>query len=208
MSPLRSAFHELLQRYAVTAHEAQVLCRETVIAYGTDDRHYHTLQHLEDVYASMAEVWTQLDGPDAVLLAIVYHDIVYQATRSDNEERSAELMRARMQLHVGLPAHLVDRAANHILATKDHAQNAAPDTDLFTDADLSILGSHADRYAAYANEVRREFRIYPDLLYRPGRRKVLKHFLDMPQIFKTVYFRERFEEQARINLNAELDGLR
>ena len=203
MSPLRSAFLDMLQRYAVTEHEAQVLWREVVIAYGTDDRHYHTLRHLEDVQASMAEVWSQLDGPDPVLLAIVYHDLVYQATRSDNEEQSAEVMRARM-LQLGLPGQLVERAARHILATKAHAKSTDPDTELFTDADLSILGAPSDRYAAYANEVRREFRIYPDLLYRPGRRKVLKHFLDMPQIFKTPYFRERFEEQARINLNAEL----
>lgn len=44
------------------------------------------------------------------------------------------------------------------------------------------------------------------LLYRPGRRKVLDHFLDLPQRFKTPYFRERFEEQARVNLSAELGG--
>ncbi len=208
MSTLRSAFHDMLYRYAVTAHEAHVLWREVVIAYGTDDRHYHTLQHLEDIQSSMNEVWPQLDDPDAVLLAIVYHDIIFQATCCDNEERSAELMRARLTLHVGLPAPRMDRAANHILATKAHVHNPAPDTDLFTDADLSILGASADRYAAYAHEVRREFQIYPDLFYRPGRRKVLKHFLDMPQIFKTAYFRERFEEQARINLNAELAGFR
>lgn len=207
MSTLRSAFLAMLQRYTVTEHQAQVLWREVVIAYATDERHYHTLQHLEDVHASMAEVSPQLDGPDAVLLAIVYHDMIYQATRSDNEERSAELMCARM-LQVGLPSELVERAARHILATKDHAPNPDADTDLFTDADLSILGASLDRYAAYAKQVRQEFRIYPDLLYRPGRRKVVKHFLDMPQIFKTAYFRERFEEQARINLNAELAGFR
>lgn len=206
MSALATAFHDLLHRHEVTAYGAQVLWQEVVTAYGAANRHYHTLQHLEDVHAGMAEVWSQLDEADAVLLAIVYHDIVYRAHRTDNEERSAELMRERMLLQVDLPMQLVERAARHILATKYHAQNQDPDTDLFTDADLSILGAPVDRYAEYTKQVRREFKIYPDLLYRPGRRKVLKHFLDMPQLFKTPYFRERFEEQARINMHAELSG--
>lgn len=195
MPPLATAFHQMLQRHAVTEQSAQDLWQEVVSAYGAANRHYHTLQHLEDVHAGMAGVWSQLDDADAVLLAIVYHDMVYRADRNDNEERSADLMRERM-LHVGLPAQLVERAARHILATKNHAHNPAPDTDLFTDADLSILGAPAVRYAEYAKQVRREFKNYPDLLYRPGRRKVLKHFLAMPQLFKTPYFRERFEEQA------------
>jgi len=208
MSTLGSAFNDLLQLHGVTAYGIQVLWQEVLTAYGASNRHYHTLQHLEDLHASMAGVWSQLDVPDAVLLALVYHDIVYRAHRTDNEERSAVLMRERMLLHVDLPVHLVERAARHILATKNHVNNEDLDTELFTDADLSILGAPADRYAQYAKQVRREFKIYPDLLYRPGRRKVLKHFLDMPQIFKTPYFRERFEEQARTNLNAELTGFR
>lgn len=204
MSALGSAFHDMLQRYEVTSYGVKVLWQEVLTAYGAADRHYHTLQHLEDIHACMAEVWSQLDGPDAVLLAIIYHDMVYRATRKDNEERSAEWMQERMLLHVDLPTGLVERAARHILATKDHTPNEDRDTDLFTDADLSTLGAPADRYAEYAEQVRREFRIYPDGIYRQGRRKVLKHFLAMPQIFKTPHFRQRYEEQARINLNAEL----
>lgn len=205
MSTLGPAFREMLQRDEVTEHGAQVLWQEVLTAHGAANRHYHTLEHLENIHACMAEVWSQLDEEDAVLLALVYHDIVYKATRKDNEEQSAELMRERM-LRVGLPGPLVERAARHILATKDHVNSQDLDTDLFTDADLSILGAPADRYATYVKQVRTEFKIYPDLLYRPGRRKVLKHFLDMPQIFKTAYFQERYEAQARINLNVELNG--
>lgn len=141
-----------------------------------------------------------------MLLAIVYHDFVYSATHKDNEERSARVMRDRM-VKSGLPAPLIERTAFHILATKQHAPSNDPDTDLFTDADLSILGSSPERYHVYADQVRREYRRFPDLLYKPGRRKVLAHFLAMPRIFKTPYFWARFEEQARVNLNAELGGI-
>jgi predicted metal-dependent HD superfamily phosphohydrolase len=115
-------------------------------------------------------------------------------------------MRERMLVTLGLPEPLVVRAAAHIRATQSHEPSNDPDTNLFTDADLSILGSSHERYKLYTQQVRREYRLYPDLLYIPGRRKVLAHFLAMPHIFKTDHFRERFEEQARINLAAELNG--
>jgi predicted metal-dependent HD superfamily phosphohydrolase len=52
--------------------------------------------------------------------------------------------------------------------------------------------------------VRKEYAIYPDLLYRPGRIKVLKYFLEKPRIYHTPYFWEKYEEQARANMEAEL----
>ncbi len=170
-------------------------------------RHYHTMVHLEDLWAQLTSLQGQLQDPGAVLLAVVYHDFVYKVSRSDNEERSAAVMRERMSLECGLPEALVKRAEVHIHATKRHEAGKDPDTDLFTDADLSILGADEERYQRYAQEVRKEFRVYPDLLYKPGRRKVLQHFLAMERIFKTDHFRDRYEEQARRNLRWELAAL-
>jgi predicted metal-dependent HD superfamily phosphohydrolase len=161
---------------------------------------------LEDLHGKLSAVKASIQDPDAVLLAIAYHDFVYRVSRKDNEERSAEVMRERM-LPLGFPEPMVERAITHIRATQRHEATSDPDTEQFTDADLSILGSSPERYKLYAQQVRKEFRLYPHLLYKPGRRKVLAHFLTMPNIFKTVHFRERFEEQARMNLEAELKGM-
>ena len=49
--------------------------------------------------------------------------------------------------------------------------------------------------------------MYPDMMYKPGRKKLLEHFLAMPHIFKTAFFRERLEVQARENLMRELELL-
>ena len=48
---------------------------------------------------------------------------------------------------------------------------------------------------------------YPDLLYKPGRKKVLQHFLSMERIFKTEQFFSRFEDKARKNLLQEFETL-
>ena len=206
MPGLENDLRELLHRHEVHADHIEELWQEVVKAHSAPGRHYHTLLHLEDLHIQLAEVRTDLQDPDAVLLAIAYHDFTYRVSRKDNEERSAEVMLDRMLVALDLPGSMVLRAAAHIRATQRHEASADPDTDLFTDADLSILGSSRERYKIYTQQVRREFRRYPDLLYKPGRRKVLAHFLAMPQIFKTAHFRDRYEEQARLNLEAELKG--
>jgi predicted metal-dependent HD superfamily phosphohydrolase len=207
MSALKDSFGELLQRHEVLPEVVAMLWQEVVAAHSTSGRHYHTLAHLEDLHEKLSEEKASIEDYDAVLLAIVYHDFIYRVSRKDNEVRSAEVMRERMLGTLGLPGPLVERAALHIRATQRHEATGDRDTDLFIDADLSILGSSPDRYGRYAQQVRREFRLYPDLLYKPGRRKVLAHFLALPHMFKTAQFRERFEVQARINLEAELGGL-
>jgi predicted metal-dependent HD superfamily phosphohydrolase len=101
----------------------------------------------------------------------------------------------------------VERVVGHILATKSHHKSEDNDTNLFTDADLSVLGAPWEAYQEYYRQIRKEYAIYPDLLYKPGRRKVLQHFLDLPAIFKTAAFHTRYEGQARENLFRELETL-
>lgn len=90
------------------------------------------------------------------------------------------------------------------MATKQHAATCDPDTAYFADADLSILGSDRAAYLDYAGRIRREYRSYPDLLYKPGRKKVLKKLLALPAIFQTTWFRNLYEENARENMLHEL----
>jgi len=174
--------------------------------YSHRSRRYHTLAHLEKMAGELTRVKEQIKDFDAIIFSIVYHDIVYQATKKDNEEQSAELARKRLtSLSYSVPA--VERVVGHILATKSHHKSEDNDTNLFTDADLSVLGASWEGYQEYCQQIRKEYAIYPDLLYKPGRRKVLQHFLALPAIFKTEAFHRRYEGQARENLIRELETL-
>jgi predicted metal-dependent HD superfamily phosphohydrolase len=62
-------------------------------------------------------------------------------------------------------------------------------------------------YTQYYQAVRKEYAIYPDLIYNPGRKKVLQHFLSMENIFKTTFFIEKFETTAKLNLQREISLL-
>ena len=100
---------------------------------------------------------------------------------------------------------VIESCKNQILATKSHLSNENFDTNYFLDADLSVLGQGWNSYSDYFKNVRKEYSIYPDILYNSGRKKVLKHFLAMEKIFKTDYFFRKFELNARQNLQKELN---
>lgn len=171
-------------------------------------RHYHNFEHLAAMFRHFDEHHTSLQHPENVALAIFFHDAVYKPTRKDNEESSADLARKSLSA-IGLPAEQIATVASFTLATKSHAWHPGdpPDLAWLLDFDLSILGTDWSTYLRYSQQIRREYRIYPNLLYRPGRRKALTHFLERPEIFHTTYFRQQFEQQARENLTREIKML-
>jgi predicted metal-dependent HD superfamily phosphohydrolase len=54
------------------------------------------------------------------------------------------------------------------------------DGAVLCDADLSVLGSDAQRYRTYAAAVREEYADVPDEMFRPARAHVLASLLDGP----------------------------
>jgi predicted metal-dependent HD superfamily phosphohydrolase len=139
-------------------------------------------------------------------LAVWFHDAVYNPLKSDNEARSAAQALAFLQASALEPARQ-QRVAFLIERTQDHTQpQPLDDFDLlhFLDADLSVLGASEADYWTYARQVRREYRLVPDLLYRPGRRKVLAKMLDAPALYRTPAMHHELDTAARRNLQAEL----
>ena len=98
-----------------------------------------------------------------------------QYTQQNNEQKSAQLAEKRL-LEIGLPDALIEKCKQMILATKDHQKNADDDINYFNDADMAILGSNSGSYQLYIKNIRKEFSYYPDVIYRPGRLKVLQYF--------------------------------
>lgn len=203
---LQDLFLSLAGRYCADAALCCMHFTALQSAYCGKGRHYHTLVHLEALVAELTPFSHLISDWDTLLFTLFYHDAVYNALKSDNEEQSAALAR-RCMTELGTTEAIIARCEAQILATKSHAIANDNDTNLFTDADLAILGQPWDAYCRYAEQVRREYSMYPDLLYRPGRKKVLAHFLSMPRIYKTPQFADRYEAAARANMARELAAL-
>lgn len=174
-------------------------------------RAYHGWSHIEALLALFAEVQDRLYDPKAVLYAILFHDAVYDPTRSDNEERSADLLRA---LDPGLLDEATKaKAVRMVESTKGHALPEGPsheeaaDTAVFLDMDLSILAAEPERFDAYEREVRIEYAHVSDELFRHGRARILRDFLQREQLFLSDWGRQRFEAPARENLRRSLAAL-
>ncbi len=204
---LKKIFTELICQYNKDSQLSDNLWNEIEKAYSGKKRHYHNLSHLETLYYLLSENKHHISDWNTVLFSLFYHDIVYNVVKSNNEQKSAEFADKRLK-EIGFPEEQSMLCHSQILATSNHNVTNNADTNIFTDADLSILGRETIVYETYCEQIRKEYSIFPDFVYVPGRRKVVQHFLAMERIFKTDVFYKRFEEQARVNLYKELLNLK
>jgi predicted metal-dependent HD superfamily phosphohydrolase len=179
--------------------------RELRSAYATPPRAYHHFGHVLEVLGHFERVPRWQDR-DAVALAILFHDAIYVAGRSDNELRSAEL--AARSLAATAHAHLVPRVQTLIRLTARHGSLAPADVDLdaalFLDCDMAILGEPPDRYDAYERAIAEEYAALEPAVYRAGRKRFLEKLLASPTLYLSQHFRSEREAQARTNLRRAL----
>jgi len=202
---LHQNFKNLIQKYNQDNSLQENLWLEIETYYTSKKRYYHTLNHLDNLFQELFPIKDKLEDWETIQFSIFYHDIIYNASRNDNEEKSAILEIERLK-EIGLSENQILKCNHQILMTKSH-EISDNDTNYFTDADLSILGKNWETYEEYYKQIRKEYRIYPDFIYNRGRKKALKQFLEMKRIFKTDYFFEKYEKQARLNLQSELEFL-
>jgi predicted metal-dependent HD superfamily phosphohydrolase/1-acyl-sn-glycerol-3-phosphate acyltransferase len=177
---------------------------ELLDRWSEPQRRHHNAAHLREVLAAiglLADRGLVFDR-DAVDLAAWFHDAVYDIGRDDNEVRSAELARERLT-----SPPLRDEVARLVLLTKTHLP-ADGDVNgaVFSDADLSVLGSDPARYARYAAAVREEYAAVPDDVFARARVRVLTALLE-GSVFHTQAGRELWEDRARSNLTGEIRDL-
>lgn len=190
---LAEIWYELAGRLSL----APDMWRDIVAAYGEPQRHYHTLDHVAAVATDFMLLTTRFEDPDAALLALFFHDIVYNPERSDNEERSADALRA------ALDGEVAERACAHILATKKHEAETS-DAALVVDIDMAILAAPWPVYLRYAENVAREYLpVYGTDAYAAGRCEMFLKPVQNRRIFLTDIFAPR-EATAQQNVRDEL----
>lgn len=201
---LKDKFVNVLLEIGFEASKIDTLWQDLEKAYSGKSRYYHNLTHLEEMIVQYERYQSELTFPVEVLYAIFYHDYVYKATSKENELKSAEFAISILPENTKINAALV---FDMIVATKLHEHNKVEDTNWLIDFDLKILSKEWKEYEVYFKQIRKEYKIYPDLLYNPGRKKALLHFLENEFIYQTETFRTKFEKQARENILKEIAQL-
>ncbi len=203
---LRKRWHALWTHLDIPPDRAPTL-DPLVTAYDEPQRAYHNLRHIIQCLHELDGMRGSCDSPDAVELAIWYHDAVYDPTRQDNEERSAELAVDAMK-SARLPDGLCERVVDLILVTKHAAAPTTQDAKVLIDIDLSVLGQEPEVFDEYERGIRREYGYVDENAFREGRAAILEKFLARPTIFSTPQMRDRYEEPARRNLARSIARLR
>jgi predicted metal-dependent HD superfamily phosphohydrolase len=195
---------------------------QLVQAYGSRERRYHTLVHIQQVLATVEQLKHYARYLEIVELAAWFHDVVYDPQASDNEANSADYAMAAIG-RLGLPEAWLSPVQQLILATGSHLADApatnAPDANYWApdrsrdsdiqvllDADLAILGSPPRQYAAYARAIRQEYAWVSDDRYRQGRSQILQAFLQRPKLYFTPPM-QALAAQAHTNLHTEIQRL-
>ena len=187
------------------------LMRSLKARYDEPQRHYHTWAHIQALLAHFELIKDQLFDPVAVLFALYWHDAIYDPQAPDNEEKSAELLRAETADLID--ADTLEAAAQIIRATKSHqvphglSDSRESDLKLFLDMDLSILATPPDVFAQYDADIRAEYSFVPIDAYKSGRSAVLSGFLERERLYFSDHFYDRWEQLARRNLQSSIADL-
>lgn len=202
---MKDRWNQIWHRLGAPVAPVEIL-QKLLDAYSAGDRYYHNLAHIQDCLAIFDETQSLATQPAAVELAIWFHDAVYNPKRSDNEEKSAAWAKSAIA-QSGLSIDFAEYVSCLILATRHHATAQNQDTQLLLDIDLSILGQQPEIYWLYEENIRKEYSWVPEPLFKQKRIEVLHSFLERSRIYHLDVYRDRFEEQARKNLEQAITRL-
>ena len=203
---LLNRWNATLERCAATV-DPEPYGRALLARWAEPQRRYHSTEHLLAVLDHVDALAEHAEDPDTVRLAAWFHDAVYKPDRSENEQRSAALA-VRALREAGLTEQRIAEVARLVELTTGHDPEPGDrDGEVLCDADLAVLGSPPERYAAYAAAVREEYAFVPEDAFRTGRAAILRQLLALPALYRTPAAHARFDQQARANLAGELTAL-
>lgn len=167
--------------------------------YSESHRRYHTPEHIAHCLQQFDAARCLMDDPNAVELAVWYHDVVYDIGVDDNEALSADLFARHAQ---GVLSAATIAGVRDLIMTTMHLCSlpATSDQAYLVDIDLSSFGLPHSEFLRDSVAVREEFPDIPDQQFYPKQQKFLCALLDREYFCFTAFFRDRHEQQARSNI--------
>ncbi|MEH6822412.1 MAG: cation:proton antiporter [Motiliproteus sp.] len=201
ISPMnKNRFGALCSRCCIehNAADSATLFAELIQRYSEPQRHYHTCAHIEHCLEQFDMAKSQMSSPDAVEMALWFHDAIYQLEVPDNEQQSADLFRARLGDRID--PQFAQQVVELILLTTHQAIPAPGDGQYMVDIDLSSFGLPWQACRRDALAIRAEHPDQPDTTFFAQQNRFLQSLLDRPQIYASEWFRNHYESQARGNI--------
>lgn len=137
-------------------------------------RHFHTEEHLSNLIEDIEHLYQhqKLSEEDrkVLLLTAFYHDVIYDPTRSDNEENSAEFF-----LKEAIAHPRTEQIKSMILDTKGHVASGEL-SSIFCELDLKIVReSNFSRLLRWEKQIFREYQYLDYPVYKKNRLAFLEN---------------------------------
>lgn len=204
---LRRQWDDLMAFYGVNSDQAELVWVDVVKHYEENGRYYHTLRHIQNVLEIIHSLRDHAVDLPAIKLAAWFHDLIYDARRTDNEMQSAVYAGNVLQ-ELGVDAATITKVSSMIRATK-HNRGCPDDVDcqIMLDADLATFASEWELQLEIEQAIRQEYAFVPEADYREGRQIILQNFLKRERIYCTGQMYAEREEIARKNIKRAIDVL-
>ena len=166
-------FHELLTRWHITMSQEEILER-----WSEPHRAYHGPAHLADLLAQInrhVELGThRVPSPgifdtelstrerEILTLAAIFHDIIYNPRRADNEAQSADLFLNSVAMDKDNAD--IQEIATIIRDTKDHVPSTHLST-IFSHMDMDVVRRPYEELLKWEAGIHHEYKHVPSIAY-------------------------------------------
>ena len=197
------------QQFRAILHNHYPAFLECMAEYSMPHRMYHCGKHMTDVLWNLIRLAPEIQVPirDRHILALMFHDVVYDPKSKTNEMDSADWAEKYMQDTKIFAAELIVFVRKAILATIAHNPTADKEINMIIDCDLLGFASPPDLFRLNTDCIRAEYRHLTQEDWVVGREAFLGSWLRRDRIFATDYCQDRWGEKARANIERELNDL-
>lgn len=189
------------------ADNSEANYRRLLAGYQEPHRHYHALGHIQHCLTMFEECKSLVSDPDALELALWFHDVILVSGRRDNEARSAHLY---LELSDGIQRESLRQLVCRLIMATLHNGDQLDDADssYMVDIDLSSFGLPWDDFLQDSMNLRSESPQLGDAEYNLNQTAFQRGLLARPRFYLSDFFFDRFEKQARENLARYFEYLR
>lgn len=165
-------------QYLLNKYKINLDIKMILDMWNESHRHFHNLDHLTDIIDQINESYgnNQIDVKEyeKLKLTALFHDIIYDPMRSDNEEKSAKFFLSccsdRDNPHI-------KQIAEAILDTKTHKSTSVL-SEKFNKFDMNIVERDFGQLLKWEDGIYEEYKFHGNDLYKQGRLQFLEGLLD------------------------------
>ncbi len=165
-------------QYLLDKYQINTTADDLLEKWEESHRAYHSKEHLYDLFRQIEDDYSKGDisttEKEKLELIALFHDVIYDPTRTDNEERSANLL-LRLCDHQKNSSILEIYEA--ILGTARH-ENVSQLSAMFNKYDMNIVERGFDELLKWEHGIYEEYKTIGDDAYKQGRLQFLESLGD------------------------------